>query len=77
MMVKMDMSLDECIRQYKELSQYIFSKQRPLLKRIFGSDWSKFSGKRLQTAVEGLLRSKGHVEGAKLRCRCQQNSMQG
>jgi len=77
MMVKLNMSLDECIEQYKVLSADIFSKRRPILKRIFGSDWSKFSGKRLQKAVEKLLASRGEPHDMKLRCSPQPNGMQG
>ncbi|KIX07610.1 uncharacterized protein Z518_02263 [Rhinocladiella mackenziei CBS 650.93] len=77
MLVKLDMSLEECIEQYKVLSGEIFSKERPLLKRIFGDDWSKFSGKRLQRAVEKLLSSRGQPHDLKLRCSTQKISVQG
>lgn len=76
-MVKLNMSLDECIEQYKILSADIFSKQRPILKRIFGSDWSKFSGKRLQKAIEKLLASRRQPHDLKLRGSSQPNGMQG
>lgn len=77
MLVKLDMTLDECIRQYKVLSWEIFSKYRSLLRRIFGSDFSKFSGSRLQRAVEKLLSSRGHPHDLKLRGSVQRNQMHG
>ncbi|KIW88909.1 uncharacterized protein Z519_10393 [Cladophialophora bantiana CBS 173.52] len=77
MMVKLDMSLDKCIQQYKKLSRDIFSKQRPLLKRIFGSDWSKYSGRRLEAAVEGLLKSSNQPVSLEMRSKTQQNTMRG
>ncbi len=77
MMVKLNMSLEECIHQYKILSADIFTKRRPVVKRIFGSDWSKFSSKNLQSAVEKLLASKGYPHDLKLRSSPQHNSMKG
>lgn len=77
MLVKMDMSIDECMQQYKELSEVIFSKQRPLLKRIFGSDWSKYSGRRLQRAVEDLLKSRDHSMGLMMQSGRRKNTMKG
>ncbi|EXJ85852.1 hypothetical protein A1O1_06221 [Capronia coronata CBS 617.96] len=77
MLVKLDMTVDECIRQYKVLSGEIFSKYRSLLRRVFGSDWSKFSGNRLQGAVEKLLISRGHPHDLKLRGSVQRNQMHG
>ncbi|KAJ9611425.1 hypothetical protein H2200_004609 [Cladophialophora chaetospira] len=76
MMVKLDMSLDECIQQYKKLSRRVFSKRRSLVKRIFGSDWSKYSGNRLQKAVEDLLESRNHPVTLMMRS-ASQNSMRG
>jgi hypothetical protein len=58
MMVKLNMSVEESIQQYKILSEEIFSEPRPLLKRLFGSDWSMYSGEKLKAAVESLLRSR-------------------
>ncbi|EXJ85112.1 hypothetical protein A1O3_05787 [Capronia epimyces CBS 606.96] len=77
MLVKLDMTLEECIRQYKVLSGDIFSKYRCLVRRVFGSDWSKFSGMRLQRAVEKLLASRGHPLDMKLRGSVQHNQMHG
>ena len=77
MMVNLDMSIDECIKQYKELSQTIFAKRRALLKRIFGSDWSKYSGDRLQMAVENLLESRNQPITLMMRSGAQQNKMRG
>ncbi|KAK4942543.1 hypothetical protein LTR10_017672 [Elasticomyces elasticus] len=76
MMVKLDMSIDECIQQYKVLSSEIFAKERPALVRLFGSDWSKFSGEGLRKAIEKLLASKGYPPDLKLRS-AHSNSMQG
>ncbi|KAI1619666.1 acyl transferase/acyl hydrolase/lysophospholipase, partial [Exophiala viscosa] len=76
MMVKLNMSIDECIQQYKVLSSEIFAKERPALKRLFGSDWSKFSGEALSKAIEKLLASEGHAPDLKLRS-AHANSMQG
>ena len=76
MMVKLDMTVDQCIEQYKILSEEIFSKQRSLLKRVFG-DWSKFLGEELQKAVEDLLSSVGQEHALKLRSKTQQNNMRG
>ncbi|OAP58833.1 hypothetical protein AYL99_06130 [Fonsecaea erecta] len=77
MMVKLDMSLDDCIEQYKTLSRDIFSKQRPLLKRVFGSDLSKYSGTRLETAVGELLKSSHQPVNLGMRSGTQQNVMRG
>ncbi|KIX92305.1 uncharacterized protein Z520_12051 [Fonsecaea multimorphosa CBS 102226] len=77
MMAKLDMSLDECIEQYKKLSRDIFAKQRPILKRVFGSDLSKYSGKRLETAVEDLLKSSNQPVDLEMRSATQQNNMRG
>ncbi|OCT47443.1 hypothetical protein CLCR_03675 [Cladophialophora carrionii] len=77
MMVKLDMSIEECIQQYKELSRHVFSQSRPLLKRVFGSDWSKYSGKRLQEAVEKLLKSRDQPITLMMRSGRRQNSMRG
>lgn len=76
MMVKLDMSIDECIQQYKVLSGEIFTKERPALVRLFGSDWSKFSGDAFKKAIEKLLASRGHPADLKLRSK-HSNSMQG
>jgi hypothetical protein len=77
MLVKLDMSVDECIQQYKILSRQIFSEQRPILKRIFGSDWSKYSGDRLQKAVEGLLKSRDQPIDLMMRSGLRKNIMRG
>ncbi|KAK7961382.1 hypothetical protein LTR80_006337 [Exophiala xenobiotica] len=75
MLVKLNMSIDECIEQYKILSGRIFAKERPTLQRMFG-DWSKFSGRELQKAIENLLASRGQPYDLKMRS-AHANSMQG
>ncbi|KAJ9616112.1 hypothetical protein H2204_014056 [Knufia peltigerae] len=75
MLVKLNMSIDECIEQYKILSGRIFAKERPTIKRVFG-DWSKFSGRELQKSIESLLASRGHPPDLKMRSP-HPNSMQG
>jgi hypothetical protein len=75
MLVKLNMSIDECIEQYKILSGRIFAKERPTLQRMFG-DWSKFSGRELEKAIENLLASRGQPYDLKLRS-AHTNSMQG
>ncbi|KAL2437480.1 hypothetical protein ABEF95_008185 [Exophiala dermatitidis] len=77
MLVNLDMTLDECIQQYKVLSGEIFSKYRSVLRRVFGSNLSKFSGRRLQGAVEKLLISRGRPLDLKLRSGVQRNQMHG
>jgi len=75
MLVKLNMSIDECIEQYKILSGRIFAKERPTLQRVFG-DWSKFSGRELEKAIENLLASRGQPYDLKMRS-AHANSMQG
>jgi hypothetical protein len=77
MLVKLNMSVNECLEQYQSLSKQIFRKERPLWRRIFGSDISKYSAAQLQTAVEGLLSRKGLSVELSLRCSPQENRMQG
>ncbi|EXJ59673.1 hypothetical protein A1O7_03819 [Cladophialophora yegresii CBS 114405] len=71
------MSIEECIQQYKEPFWHVFLQSRPLLKRVFGSDWSKYSGKWLQEAVENLLRSRDQPITLMMRSGRRQNSMRG
>lgn len=77
MLVKLDMTINECREQYQILSKQIFRKDRPLWRRIFGSDISKYSASRLQTAVEGLLSRKNLPDDLSLRCSSQKNKMIG
>ncbi|KEF62566.1 uncharacterized protein A1O9_00539, partial [Exophiala aquamarina CBS 119918] len=77
MLVKLDMTINECLEQYQILSKQIFRKDRPLWRRIFGSDISKYSASRLQTAVEGLLSRKGLPADMSMRCSSQKNKMIG
>ncbi|KAJ9613414.1 hypothetical protein H2200_003356 [Cladophialophora chaetospira] len=61
MLVNLNLSVDDCIKQYKVLSRQIFEKKRPLHKRLFGTqtdcgwDHSKYSGKKLRKFIVSLL----------------------
>ncbi|KAK5057727.1 hypothetical protein LTR84_011728 [Exophiala bonariae] len=77
MLVKLDMAVKECLEQYQSLSKQIFQKERPLWRRLFGSDISKYSASRLQTAVEGLLSRKSLPPELAIRQSSQNNTMQG
>ena len=66
MLSKLGMSLDDCLDQYQMLSRQIFVKKRSLCERLLGSDISKYSGKRLQTSIEALLRHRGYPHNMKL-----------
>ena len=77
MLVVLDMSVDECIEQYRVLSRQIFSEQRNIAKRVFGSDWSKYSGETLQKAVEDLLQLRKKPVNLMMRSGVQKNIMLG
>lgn len=77
MIFKLEMSLDECLEQYQTLSKQIFAKQRSLFRRIFGSDISKYSAQRLQTAIEGLLARRGYRSDLSLQDPEQKGRIQG
>jgi len=77
MLVKLDMTIHECLEQYQVLSKQIFRKGRPLWRRIFRSDLAKYSASQLQSAIEGLLSWKGLPVALSLRCSSQKNKMIG
>lgn len=77
MLSKLGMSLDDCLEQYQILSRQIFVKKRSWCERILGSDISKYSGKRLQTSIEALLKWRGYPHDMKLQDGQHQISMHG
>jgi hypothetical protein len=56
MMVKLNMTVQECIKQYKELSKQIFGKPHWLGKRTMGFGTSKYSGTRLRKFIVNVMK---------------------
>ena len=67
MLGKMGMTVDECIRQYEELSREIFGKKHLRGRMTFGLATARYSGKRLRNCVQGLLRSRQLDEDLSMR----------
>ena len=58
MIVKLDMTVDECIEQYEKLSREIFGKPHFIGKQTGGFGTTKYSGRRLRELVVDLIESK-------------------
>ena len=57
MLVKLGMTVDECIEQYKTLSEQIFGRKRSWTERISSRDYSKYSGDALRQFVVNLMQN--------------------
>ena len=60
MIVKLNMTVDECIEQYKDLSKKIFGKPHVIGKRTGGFGATKYSSRRLHKHIVRLIKSRGH-----------------
>lgn len=58
MIVKLGMTVDECIEQYEMLSRQIFGKPHLIGKRTGGFGTTKYSGNRMRGLVVELIKSK-------------------
>lgn len=58
MLGKMGMTVDECIMQYQELSKEVFGKKHFRGRISHGLAPARYSGKRLQNCIRGLLRDR-------------------
>jgi hypothetical protein len=58
MIVKLGMTVDECIEQYENLSRKIFGKPHFIGKQTGGFGTTKYSGRRLRELVVELIKSK-------------------
>ncbi len=58
MIVKLGMTVDECIEQYEILSRKIFGNPHVIGKRTGGFGTTKYSGRRLRELVVELIRSR-------------------
>ena len=58
MMVKLGMSVDECIEQYEILSREVFGKPHLIGKRTGGFGTTKYSGRRLRELVVALIKKR-------------------
>ena len=63
MMVKLNMTVQECIKQYKELSQQIFGKPHWLGKRTMGFGTTKYSGTRLRKFIVNVMKQSTNALG--------------
>jgi hypothetical protein len=60
------MTVDECIKQYEELSKKIFGRPHFIGKRTGGFGTTKYSGRRLRELVVQLIQSKGRPADYKM-----------
>ena len=58
MIVKLGMTVDECIEQYEVLSKRIFGKPHLIGKRTGGFGTTKYSGRKLRELVVELIKSR-------------------
>ena len=58
MLGKMEMTVDECITQYEELSRVIFGRKHIRGRITHGLAPARYSGKPLQNCIQGLLRDR-------------------
>ncbi|KAL8767060.1 MAG: hypothetical protein Q9194_006101 [Teloschistes cf. exilis] len=58
MLGKMGMTVDQCISQYEKLSKVIFGKKHLRGRITLGLAPARYSGKRLEKCIRGLLRSR-------------------
>lgn len=56
MMVKLGLSVDECIEQYEILSREVFGRPHFIGSRTGGFGTTKYSGRRLHDLVVGLIK---------------------
>jgi hypothetical protein len=63
MMVKLNMTVQECIKQYKGLSKQIFGKPHWLGKRTMGFGTTKYSGARLRKFVVNVMKQSKNALG--------------
>jgi hypothetical protein len=58
MIVKLGMTVDECIAQYEVLSRKIFGKPHLIGSRTGGFGTTKYSGRRMRELIVELIKSK-------------------
>jgi hypothetical protein len=58
MIVKLGMTVDECIQQYEILSRGIFGKPHFIGKRTGGFGTTKYSGRKMRELVVELIKSR-------------------
>jgi hypothetical protein len=58
MIVKLGMTVDECIEQYESLSREIFGNPHLIGKRTGGFGTTKYSGRRMRELVVDLIKSR-------------------
>lgn len=58
MIVKLGMTVDECIEQYELLSKEIFGRPHMIGKRTGGFGTTKYSGRKLRDLIVELIKSK-------------------
>ena len=63
MIVKLEMTVDECIEQYEILSRQIFGNPHLIGKRTGGFGTTKYSGRRMRELVVELIKSKDRPDG--------------
>jgi hypothetical protein len=66
MIVKLGMTVDECIEQYEDLSKQIFGKPHFIGKRTGGFGTTKYSGRKLRELVVELITSRGRPADYKM-----------
>jgi hypothetical protein len=75
MIVKLGMTVDECIEQYENLSRKIFGAPHPIGKRTGGFGTSKYSGRRLRKLVVELIESKSNPADYKMEDVCKHSDI--
>lgn len=66
MIVKLGMTVDECIAQYEMLSREIFGKPHLIGKRTGGFGTTKYSGRRMRELVVALIKSRNRPADYKM-----------
>ena len=66
MIVKLGMTVDECIEQYELLSRKIFGKPHFIGKRTGGFGTTKYSSKKMRELVVELIKSKNRPADHKM-----------
>lgn len=67
MLGKMGMTVDECVKQYEELSKVIFGKKHFRGRITHGLAPARYSGKRMQNCIKKLLRERKLDENLSMR----------
>ena len=66
MLVKLDMTIDECIAEYQILARHIFEHQSRFGRWTGGFGKARYSGDNLISKVQALIRSKGLADDLKM-----------